>query len=351
MYQFTPGLELNRKFYHDVIKELIENAFPELCYTAALIGYGSDVLGYDNQTSMDHNWGPRMQIFLTEADYHQYGDRIDEVLTWNLPPSFQGFPTNFTDPRYDDTQSMIPTTDHPIRHLIEIATVERYIKRRLPIENLSVITLAEWGRFTDQKLLELTAGEVFHDRLNSLTSLRERLQFYPRDIWLLRLAALWEGISQQEAFIGRCRECGDILNLKLLTARITTLLMKICFYIEQTYIPYSKWFGRGFQALSCYDDLHEPIVNMLSDNNPETMELKLSQLYEQIVGLSNNNPELPRLENRIRNYFGRPYKVIFAESIVETFKQSIEDQNLKQVDLKTYALDIKVDVTDLTGCV
>ena len=52
-YSFTPGLELNRGFYIDIVKPLLENAYQGLEYSAALIGYGSDVLGLDDDTSMD----------------------------------------------------------------------------------------------------------------------------------------------------------------------------------------------------------------------------------------------------------------------------------------------------------
>ncbi|GAK54635.1 hypothetical protein U14_05922 [Candidatus Moduliflexus flocculans] len=318
MYQFIPGLALNRNFYHDIILRLLKQEYPELPYAAALIGYGSDVLGFDTPTSMDHNWGPRMQIFLTESDFPELGHQINEMLRWKLPFSFQGFPTNFTDPRYDHTQTMLPTTAYPIRHLIEVSTVERYIAGRLPLESLSDITLAEWMRFTDQKLLELTQGEVFYDGLHSLTRLRDQLRFYPRDIWLLRLAAQWEAVSQQEAFIGRCRELHDLLNLKLLAGRLIALLMKICFYLERRYIPYSKWFGRGFQQLNCYAGVHQQMLGILLEGDPESVESELANLYEHVVDLNNANFDLPKIENRTRNFFGRPYMVIFAETIVET---------------------------------
>jgi hypothetical protein len=337
MYKFVPGLELNHNFYHNIVKGLIADNFPGLQYSASLIGYGSDVLGYDNPISMDHNWGPRMQIFLRDEDYEEYKGKIDELLKWKLPLTYRDFPTNFTDPRFDRTQAMAPTDTYPVRHLIEISTLEQYIKARLPVNNLAVISTEEWLQFTDQQLLELTSGEVFHDGLNTLILLRERLKFYPNDIWLLRIAALWEGISQREAFVGRCGEFNDLLNQKLLTAHIVSLLIKICFYIEKKYIPYSKWFGTGFQRLDCAGKLQKQIIDILSENVPESIESKLALLYEQVIELNNRNHELPVIDNRIRNYYGRPYKVIFAEPIAENFKNNVKDEALKQIDIKKYS--------------
>ena len=46
---FIKGLELNKGFYIDVVKPLLEKKYPDLVYSAVLLGYGSDVLGYDSE--------------------------------------------------------------------------------------------------------------------------------------------------------------------------------------------------------------------------------------------------------------------------------------------------------------
>ena len=59
MSEFIKGMELCEKFFDDCAKTIIEDNFPDLKYSAGLIGYGSDVLGYDDIVSTDHMWGPR----------------------------------------------------------------------------------------------------------------------------------------------------------------------------------------------------------------------------------------------------------------------------------------------------
>ena len=44
MPQFIPGIQLNQLFYNEAVKPILASAFPGLHYSAALIGYGSDVL-------------------------------------------------------------------------------------------------------------------------------------------------------------------------------------------------------------------------------------------------------------------------------------------------------------------
>jgi hypothetical protein len=51
---FIPGLELNQLYYNEVVGPILAAEFPELAYSSALIGYGSDVLGYStNFTAPD----------------------------------------------------------------------------------------------------------------------------------------------------------------------------------------------------------------------------------------------------------------------------------------------------------
>ena len=54
---FVPGVRLAGEFYAEVVRPLLEVEFPGLPYAAALIGAGSEVLGFDTERSTDHDWG------------------------------------------------------------------------------------------------------------------------------------------------------------------------------------------------------------------------------------------------------------------------------------------------------
>jgi hypothetical protein len=64
---FIPGLQLAREFYAAVVRPLVEEQLPPMRYAAALLGPGSEVAGFDTQRSTDHDWGPRLQVFLTDS--------------------------------------------------------------------------------------------------------------------------------------------------------------------------------------------------------------------------------------------------------------------------------------------
>jgi len=42
---FLPGITLKRANYEEAVRPILAERFPALNYAAALIGYGSDVLG------------------------------------------------------------------------------------------------------------------------------------------------------------------------------------------------------------------------------------------------------------------------------------------------------------------
>src|SRR3954471_19312958 len=73
---FISGLELNHAYYEEAVRPILNHYAPELAYSAALIGYGSDVLGYDTESSTDHEWGPRLLLFLDEPTYATRADEI-----------------------------------------------------------------------------------------------------------------------------------------------------------------------------------------------------------------------------------------------------------------------------------
>ena len=77
---------------------MLENSFPGLRRSAALIGHGSEVLGYDAPRSTDHEWGPRLLLFLSEADHRARAGRVAGTPRHELPGGFGGHPTHFGEP-------------------------------------------------------------------------------------------------------------------------------------------------------------------------------------------------------------------------------------------------------------
>ena len=94
MTAFVSGLELSRQFYRRLVRPILDAGFPGVQHGAALLGRGSEVLGFDDEMSTDHDWKPRVFLFLREDDLARYRDDVEEALRRGLPPSFRNRPVH-----------------------------------------------------------------------------------------------------------------------------------------------------------------------------------------------------------------------------------------------------------------
>lgn len=94
--EFLPGLQLARRFYHEAVAPMLAQNWPDLRYSAALIGDGSEVLGFDGPRSTDHDCGPRLYLFLAPEDFSLAAE-ICSALDAALPADFAGFSVVFAD--------------------------------------------------------------------------------------------------------------------------------------------------------------------------------------------------------------------------------------------------------------
>jgi Domain of unknown function (DUF4037) len=326
MAEFINGLVLNQHFYEEVVAPLLRTHFPDLEYSAGLIGWGSDVLGYDDRQSTDHNWGPRFQIFLPAADYDTYHTKLEDVLGQQLPQTFRGYPTAF--PLVGDVQ---PSRDDSPVHNLEIWTIRDYFIRYLGCDPYGEIKAADWLSFAEHKLLAITSGRVFHDGLGELEMIRQKFRYYPHDIWLYMLAAQWEKISEEQAFVGRCGYVGDELGSALIAGRQVRNLMKLCFLMEHKYAPYSKWFGTAFGQLAPARELSPIFMQVLQSREWQARQDYLAQAYEIVARMHNTLGITIAINEPAVQYFDRPYLVLGDGRQAEELRKTLQSEEVKRI--------------------
>src|ERR1700730_17414387 len=321
MSDFIPGLRLGRLFYLEAVKPVLEASFPDLQFSAALIGSGSEILGFDTEMSTDHHWGPRVMLFLTEEDYHHHHDAIKEGLRNELPPRFHGYSTNFTLPNPADhnVQRLQEVDCGPINHRIEIHTIRGFFLGDLNFDIEESIESADWLTFPSQKLRSITAGEVYHDGIG-LQAVRDRFSYYPQDVWLYLLAAGWNRIGQEEHLMGRAGMVADEIGSSIIGSRLVRDVMRLCFLMEKQYAPYAKWFGKAFTQLKCATDLSPILRRVLLAEVWQEREKYLAAAYKYIAEMHNRLGITEALPAGVSSFFGRPFLVIetgggFADAI------------------------------------
>ena len=345
--KFIPGLELSRLFYKTEVKPILRKDFPKLRHSAALIGWGSEVLGFDDLTSSDHHWGPRVLLFLSEEDCPQLNRRIRERLADKLPYEFLGYSTNFSKPEPNGVRHPVKIASGPVDHMVHTYTIKAFFKERLGFDPTNRIEVTDWLTFPQQRLLELVSGEVFHDGLGELRKVRQSLRFYPRDVWLYMLAAQWRRISQEEAFVGRAGDTGDELGSQVVAVRLVREIMRLTFLMEKQYAPYSKWLGRAFLKLKTGAKLGPVLQQVLLARTWEEREKRLAQAYTAVAEKQNSLKIADALPTKVTKYFGRPYLVIHADAFANSIKQTIKDPKVKRIATDVGSIDQFTDSTDL----
>lgn len=345
MAEFVPGLRLGELFYGEVVRPVLEDTFPGLAHSAALIGSGSEVLGFDSEMSTDHDWGPRVMLFLSEEDAPQ-GPAIRDELSRRLPRRFRGYSTDFGEPEAAGGKA---EAAGPIRHRVELLTIRGFLQSYLGFDTDRQLDAADWLTFPTQKLRALTGGAVFHDEVG-LRAMRERFAWYPRDVWLYLLAAGWTRVGQEEHLMGRAGLVGDELGSALIGARLVRDLMRLCFLMERQYAPYAKWFGTAFVRLACGPEL-APVLRgaQLAETWPER-ERHLCEAYETVAGMHNTLGITNSLPAKSGPFFDRPFQVIhLGGGFAEAIRERIEAAEVRRIAERRMigSIDQWSDSTDL----
>ncbi len=330
--EFIPGLQLSELFYKEAVLPILEASFPHLAHGAGLIGEGSEVLGFDDERSMDHDWGPRCQIFLSPDDHKKLASQITEVLGKELPRDFRGFPTRFS--VYEDTGAKLldRSESGPVTHRVEIESIPEFFGGYLALDVDKAMSVYDWLTTPEELLLIVTSGKVFSDPLGGLQQIRQKYSYYPEEVWLYLLASQWRIISQEEAFIGRTAAAGDDLGSRILTAKMAGYLMKLAFLMEKKYAPYSKWFGKAFSQLEAAKLLASPLKSALDASEYSEREGYLSEAYEIVAGMHNQLGITDAIDPTVRShYYDRPYKVIKADRFVDAIANKLKGTELAEI--------------------
>jgi len=347
---FVPGLELCRRFYWEAVRPILDAHWPDLPHGAALLGGGSEVLGFDDAMSTDHHWGPRVMLFLSAADRAQWADAIDAALRQELPYTFLGYSTNFSppDPADNGVQRLQPIEQGPVNHRVTLHTAADFVAEILGFDLARPLEPADWLTFPTQKLRTLTAGAVYHDGAG-LEAVRSRFAFYPHDVWLYLLAAGWARIGQEEHLMGRAGSVGDDVGAALIAARLVRDVMRLCFLMERQYAPYPKWFGTAFSRLACAEELLPHLRRTLHAHSWQEAEAGLVPAYEALARLHNSLGLTPPLPETVRSFWGRPFQVMAMHGFADALLAEIRDPAVQRIAARPPigGIDLISDNTDL----
>jgi Domain of unknown function (DUF4037) len=333
---FLPGLDVAGQFYADVVRPRLDRLCPGLRYSAALLGPGSEVLGFDSERSTDHDWGPRLQLLLAAGTPPAEADRIGSALDGTLPASFGGYRVRF---------ALSGEPPAAARHHVRVAALDDWLRGQLGFDPRAGISLLDWLATPTQRLAELAGGAVFHDGLGELGPVRASLAWFPRDVWCYLLACQWQRISQEEPFPGRCAEAGDDLGSVVVTARLARDLMRLCLLMDRRYPPYSKWLGTAFSRCAAGPAVGPPLRAALAADGWPAREQHLSAALLAAAAAHNQLGLTEPVPATMRPFWDRPYLVLDSGQFATALRAAIQDPAIAALPMAG-AVDQFIDSTD-----
>lgn len=331
MPPFIKGLELSRRFYEELIRPILERHDRELPYAAALVGAGSEVLGFDDAMSTDHDWGPSVKLFVRPEASHLV-DVISELMRHELPHQFLGYSTNFIHaPEEPGVQVMAITTRGIVNHRVKTYTIDKFIQEFLGWDMHHALHHYDWLSFPSHKLRAFTTGAVHHDGIGDLTRLRALLAWYPDEIWMYIMAAQWARIGEEEHLMGRAGYVGDELGASLIAARLVQDLMRLCFLIERQYPPYAKWFGTAFRHLHCASEISASLRRLQVAETWQQREAAYIEAAEFVAAMHNDLRLTERIAGKGKRFYNRPFQVIDGGRFADALLTRITDKDLRRL--------------------
>ena len=336
MPEFLPALELNRRFYFECVRPALDLHYPNLEHAAALIGYGSEVLGFDTAMSMDHNWYPRVYLFMQEKDKGLISP-IREMLGLELPHEFLGFPVDSVpSPDEPATRLMELKNEDPVDHMVTPVTLRDFVLENMAWDISEPLSPVDWLTWPSQILGTMTAGAVYFDNVGEVTRFRDTMAWYPRDVWLYLMASVWDRIGQEEHLMPRAGIVGDELGSALIGSRLVRDIMSLCFLMEKQYAPYPKWFGSAFKQLACAEELSPILLDAQRAETWEEREKALCSAYEILVKKHNHLNLTEPMPEQVSNFHGRSFMVIHGDVVAQSIARQITDPDIMRIASKGF---------------
>lgn len=231
------GLELAERYWQEVGAAAMDRACPQLRGRLAvgLAGEGSECLGYDDELSWDHDWGPGFCLWLTAEDFTAHGGALQAAYA-ALPREFLGVQRLRESVHSQGRVGVFPIGEFYARFLGPDGPPE---------------TLLQWLTASDQALSVCTNGRVFQDGPGEFTRIRERLlAYYPENVRRKRLAAQCAMAAQAGQYNHpRClRRRDEVAALRAL-GEFVDHAQAVVFLLNRRYRPYYKWAHRALLDL------------------------------------------------------------------------------------------------------
>lgn len=230
------GMELSRDYYTKAVKPLLEetSCFEKL--TVGLVGEGSECAGFDDAISKDHDFAPRVCIWLSRRDYESQKDALNKLLI---------------QAKYDYARDCGAfELSRELENRSNLLVTERFYKRYTG-KSGGPENWREWIAIPSEYLFVATNGEIFLEGDTDFMRIRKHLKgFYPEDVRIKKIVAAVGRLSQAGQYnYRRVHQRGDDVACFRTVNVFLENFFAAMFLLRRRYMPFYKWTYRAFSDL------------------------------------------------------------------------------------------------------
>lgn len=298
------GAELCRRYFEVFGRPMLRRNFPEYLDKIAcgLAGEGSECLGFDDELSADHDFGPSFVIWVDDETYEKIGTELQAAYDL-LPKTYMGI------------KRLITTHGTGRTGVVRISDFLRKFTGCGHVPE----GLEEWLGTDDSLLACAVNGEIYMDYSGEFEDIRRRIRVSEP------LAARLKKLAQQLALAGqsgqynytRAVRRGDNAAAFVALSDFMQSAARAAHILCKKYAPYSKWLFKSAGQLPRLGEISDIITDISKGNDVEKNIEKICLMLGDEVRFQlitdSNEDFLPRLAEEVSAFADR---VIISEEII-----------------------------------
>ena len=259
--------EIVAKYTSEFIKVKYPDLYSRICL--ALVGVGSECLGFDDEISEDHDFSSRCQLFLDDSDYKTYKSDLESSLKI-FCKDLESLTSNLKDIN------------------VEIMPISNFYKYYTLFEN-GPKTESEYRKVPMDLLCVATNGKVFLDNLGKFSEIRNRLlNFYPEDIRLKKIAFQLNKMAQSGQYnYSRMIKRGDTVAANIAQGEFVKHYLEFVHLLNKKYMPFYKWSYRSACSLEILGNFTKDNLKKLSEASIYEKESLIEEICLTVVNTLN----------------------------------------------------------------
>ena len=284
------GIELSKAYYDEVGVSLIENKYKAYAGRIAtgLAGEGSECMGYDDDFSTDHDYGPGFCIWLTREDFDAFGHELQ--MDYNeLPKEWSGMPARNTSKEGEGRVGVLCIDDF----------FKKYTGFYRAPEVKNIEDVLAWDAIKTEQLCNVVNGKVFRDDLGEFTKRREEFKEYPKPVRLYKIANALHRMAQSGQYnYDRSIKRDDVGMMYSSISEFVDATVECAYLLNNMYMPFYKWRFRGMDSFTCLTNLKDLLERVvLKRPNDKIVRAKIEEICKEFVeelhkqNLSRSNDE------------------------------------------------------------